>query len=400
MAAITIQYGAGAPIIRGAAVSSIYSLSAEDKSITNATVQIQDQVFTGLTVPNFHVTVNGASGVQLSSATPGVCSIDGQGNVSCLDDGMCIIQTQAMFGSTSLWWPMSFRNTGTFSGFSTGSLSKHICDAFTTMLQGKVAGAAAQAQFTSYSGTTGAPAVVRNPSAFCSGLDLTGMSVMTGSNSAMFPWMLISPRHIIGANHVSPGTGPFVWQDAQGNYHTANRVRGAQVDGGSVYGSSDIHVAYLDTPVTGVTPFSLLPSTWAQYIPHLTLDNRDLLSVGTTNQAGLSTMPFLVRVHTAQSGVNPWGDGFALSHVGQGIDPVASNMAFETSAVGGDSGSPIFLPINGEAVLVSAWWTQIQGPWYANYISSINAAMNSVKDVGDNTTYSVRLANLSSFQTF
>jgi hypothetical protein len=70
-------------------------------------------------------------------------------------------------------------------------------------------------------------------------------------------------------------------------------------------------------------------------------------------------------------------------------NPLAKNV------VVGDSGSPLFIVINDELVLINCWYYAYSGPFVTNYYSDINAAMTSLGG-----GYSLTDIDLSSFTSY
>jgi hypothetical protein len=58
--------------------------------------------------------------------------------------------------------------------------------------------------------------------------------------------------------------------------------------------------------------------------------------------------------------------------------------------VGGDSGQPLFMIIDGEAVLLTSYYNTVTGPSYSHYVSDINELIAHVdSDAGINTLLKV-----------
>lgn len=71
------------------------------------------------------------------------------------------------------------------------------------------------------------------------------------------------------------------------------------------------------------------------------------------------------------------------------------------TVVGGDSGSPLFIIIGGEAILLTSYFNTVKGPSYAHYIPNINALIAAAdSSAGVNTSLKVTEFDLNSLGFF
>ena len=71
--------------------------------------------------------------------------------------------------------------------------------------------------------------------------------------------------------------------------------------------------------------------------------------------------------------------------------------------IGGDSGSPSFLVINNQLVLITTWFSSIGGPFYGgSNINSINSSMNTLwtRNGRSGSSYTLTPINLIGFTIF
>lgn len=278
-------------------------------------------------------------------------------------------------------------------------LSSHVIDGTTSLVNNKIPSDTTKNGYLANNYSTSVPAATRNNNLFCNTLDLTAISVINDGSLidsseviigavdplvAGFghPGMLISPRHIIGANHWH-GKGPWVFKDKLGVYKSVSLVHGQAVTG------TDIWIGYLDTAVTTISPLKILPASWRNYFPVA------------------FTVPVLSKtVHSISTSADQWNinqchsldtlGGYWSAYTLAGSDPATS--PWFTPISGGDSGGPVLMLINNSLALIGAYYSPTGGPHYGNYISSINAAMNNLAfNNGDDTYYSVGTVDLSKF---
>lgn len=359
---------------------------------------------------------------EYSSETPDVAAVDSAGRVTRVSNGAARILAhmpkplgtrvfeRTMVGSGTLQPANYFKN------YVTGSLGKHISDAVFGMVDGLSPGDATQNFLTASNNSLTSPSVTRNPNLFASALDLSAISVLNdnyaGAGTYMHPAMLISPRHVIGSTHFQPGA-TVVFLTPGGEYRTARIIlRQNHVGGAEMYnGLSDVQVAYLDTEITGITPFKFLPSNWRNYLPTAYRE----VPYGTSEYKQVK-IPCLAKTAHRQDGsvanrlgvteVIEMDDGLlSLSAmvVSSALETVLPTRAWYATAVGGDSGGPLIVPVDGEAVLLSAYWTGGGGSNYAGLVTHINAAMNALAaGAGDPDagTYAVQTVDLSGFTSY
>lgn len=308
-----------------------------------------------------------------TSLTPTTCTVDAVGKVSRVADGLCTVEISAP-GSKKNFTRSMLRSAGGISynqtGFAVGSLSKHISDNIAAMVSGKTAGDATQFIYSGENYSLSAPVGTRNTGLFTT-LNLAATSfALTGD--ARFPLHLISDRHFICATHVKPGIGQTVVFLGNDNVFRSATVSAISL----ISGAQDTSVGYLSAAITGITPYYFLPSTWKTYLP----------GIDSTLQGQLS-MPVLVnlyhdatgrrRLHIIESprqavGLETWAN----------IDPFNSKLytAWHSVIQGGDSGSPVILPITDgtlKPVLINSLLAASGGAMYPEYITAINSAMTA-----------------------
>lgn len=311
--------------------------------------------------------------VTATSLTPAICTVDASGKVARVADGVCTIEISAP-GSKINFTRSMLRSAGGISynqtGFGAGSLAKQVSDNIAAMVSGKTAGAATQMLFSGESYSTSVPVGTRNTGIFTA-IDLSASS-FTNKYGSQYPVHLISPRHFIGANHIPQSIGDtIVWLGNDNVFRSATVLAVSPVAG-----VQDISVGYLSAAITGITPYYFLPSNWNTY----------LASIGSTLSGQLS-VPVLTqlfddatsrrKLHIVESprriiGSEDWAQV-------DGVNP-KSFSAWNSLIQGGDSSSPVIMPINDgtlKPVLITSYYSSNGGANYAQSITAINALMTS-----------------------
>lgn len=215
--------------------------------------------------------------------------------------------------------------------------------------------AAAKPIFTTRDHTT--PEYVRNTGCWAYGVDLTCISPYNNMASYYRAGVLVSPRHALWSHHYgisNESTLRFVTAD--------NVVVDRTVASSQQIGSSDIRLGVLNEDVPDSISFAkILPDDWADYLPN---DGAGLPLLG-TDAAG-NRENALVWDTTEIEGVRIYME-----------EPADETRdSFNEVILGGDSGSPYFLVIGDEAVLVFVLNYWDGGDSLVSYAADINAAMS------------------------
>jgi hypothetical protein len=206
---------------------------------------------------------------------------------------------------------------------------------------------------------------VRNTGCWAYGIDLTPISVWNSQSADQRGGILISPRHVLMANHF-PITGILRWVTNN------NQVVSGSTSGHTSIAGTDIRIAVLSGDVTGVSYSKVFPNLFTGYfntsgIPLFFTDQEEKALVAQT------TTGFSTNININQSS-NIYRSGF-----------------YETP-IGGDSGGPICCVIGNELVAVSTLFSSSQGPYVSNYFTGVNAAINTLGNSNGNQLTSVSQA--------
>lgn len=209
-----------------------------------------------------------------------------------------------------------------------------------------------------------------NPNIWAAGIDLTCIPRNGSTNG-----VLVTPRDMIYAAHFGSSAPTFV--DSGGTAHSRTTVATAVIPG------TDILVSTLNADLpSGVRPCKLLPSNIRSYSPPPT---------GSLTQGNRYPMVFTNQDRTLLiGGVYGYGNSVSL---GPAISSTFSGWSYPLRQF--DSGSGVFLIVNGQLGLITNWHTTSFGPVHSDNISQINAAI-----AANGSPHSVSTIDLSEFQTF
>jgi hypothetical protein len=248
-------------------------------------------------------------------------------------------------------------------------------------------------------------------------IDLSGFAELVGSVC------LVTPRHITSCAHSHPIVGNVVtFRDKNGTSQTKTIIAESNVSG-----PGDIWVGYLDSAVTGITPYSVLPAnvTTITKIPLASQSNNayGLLPMGiygftvkkrnvfggqdNTRQMQLGRVGNITggldspTCYTGGAGVLTQG-GWNLSYnwISSVKDLRYTYLQWFTTLTGGDSGSPTFLPTGLTTstgtpltILLGHASTAGTSSSLSYYITEINTTMNAL--AGTANTYALDQINVS-----
>ena len=348
-----------------------------------------------------------------TNVTPTICDTTGFPNVVSLQDGVGKVNLTTANGDLQIQLEcntdvVTFKNDF-LSAYTNGSLTKAIN---TLVLSAVGANPSPSASFMNvYSSGD-----IKNTNQYTKNIiDLSPFANIVGSVC------LVTPRHITTCDHSHPSNGTSVtFRDKDGVAQTRTIIAQS-----GVFGESDIWVGYLDSAVTGITPYSVLPAnaTTTVKIPLASQDTNayGILPLGIYGFTAKQRYPFGGGdyIRQMQLGVIANIAGSLNSSTcfgGAGIRTQLSNSItvsnvndvrypykswFTTIAVG-DSGSPTFLPtgLTTETgtpltILLGHQSTPSAASSLSYYIPEINAAMNAIKSVGDATVYALDQINVS-----
>lgn len=410
-------YGVG-PRIRG--YSQIEDFSVNTVQVPTAvggsagTLAVKDVVYTTQvstgSVNLFRLDVSESNikpGKSFESVTPDICTVDAAGNVSRVADGLCKINVVTPVGTRQYSQQLTtVGNTTVRTGvlsLATGSLLKYLTDQRNALLAATPPGAARQRAYVNADGSGGANSDNLLLRADVVGWSATPFSHLLGSR-------FITAKHEIATAHVK-GVGPYntYWTNLDGSKVMSwNPQTQVLQDGVAIYPTTYGKVIGGDTAIiyypngNAATLTKLPPVNLANYLP-------------TCGDSLVDVPVWYKRKNSAVAGEGHWVQ--AASVLGSGgmrvpIDSAAKTFCDFSSAIqftGGDSGTPVFACVNGEAMLMySVSFSNGAGWCYASNQAEINTTLNQLSAAyvaaggvdASNGSYAAATVNLSSFNLY
>lgn len=259
-----------------------------------------------------------------------------------------------------------------FTTYVSGSLGESLFDAVIDILDGTES--REKNLFTTVN--HGTSTYVRNTNVWTGNIDWTGVEVYNSTSGGnQRGGALVSPRHMIMANHFPIGNGATLrFVDNDNNVVTREMSNSVQIAG------TDIRVGLLNADVPGeIVFYKVFPADWNDYLKY-----RENIGIIVSDQENKA----LVRDWKTTKTYN----GQSVIHVFPNTSPkdeVAENL------ISGDSSSPAFAVLDGEMIALGTHFTASTFPFLSFYHSQINAAMTTLGG-----GYSLTDVDLSAFPTY
>ena len=317
--------------------------------------------------------------ITFSSLDPTIGTVDSNGVVTRVSNGTVRVLVSNHLLKKAVNVPVALSSATpvtTYTDYADGTLGKNVSDGIDDRITGVTSSNASTYKPIFSTQNHASSIYVRNTSCWAYGLDLTSISPWNSYSANLRAGTLISPRHIIFANHYTIPNGTiirFVTSD--------NVVVERTLTSSARVGSTDIRVGVLSSDVPDTISFAkLLPSNWESYMPNL---SKKVVTAFYTDQQEKAL-------------VNVFGWSDSEEHWFFYPSDIPRTYLFE-ALVDGDSGNPAFLIINNQLVILTAWHFggAGAGPNFANYRSSINTVMTSLGG-----GYQTTEIDLSSFSTY
>lgn len=206
----------------------------------------------------------------------------------------------------------------------------------------------------------------RNPKAWTYGLDLTCASPYNSLATRYRPATAITPQHIIGSKHWIGQIGSsYKFIDNTNGIHTRTLLDLRLFD------AHDMAVGLLDSPLGNeITPAMIFDANQLRYL---------------RGKQGLHGAPGLYMISTDQEERAWLTRTPALEMAGMNWEHPhlyvysSTNLPFSRErAIGGDSGSPSFVAIGTNVVLLTCYWGATMGPAYTPLKHIIEGAMEDM----------------------
>ena len=381
----TIQGSASGIVFRGPTADedtlTMTSVARDEvlSSGVDSQVTVDDVVFdrhTSASVRHeFDIVANGGENITYTALNPSIATVDANGKTTRVSDGVAGFVAAWRLGGRRL--DLDHSDTGgetqdVFSDWASGSLAEDVNDAVDTRL----AVGGDKTIFTTQNHA--AATYVRNTSCWAADLDLTGISPWNSYGGNKRAGTLISPRHIIFADHYSITNGSTV-RFVKADNTVVDMTLSSQVQ----VGVTDIKIGLLNADVpAGVTFYKLPPADilTGGYLPHLETLGVPGLRLDQEEKATVADW------YAVESNYNRMK-----------VPSDVTRLSYYEDIILYDSGNPAFLIIDDEPVLLTTWHYGVagSGPAVQDYITEINAAMATLGG-----GYTATTKSLSGYPTY
>ena len=316
-----------------------------------------------------------------SSNTNVISSPDSRGIATYASDGTATFSATMPDGSTeSVVVSTSTSTPGqkdVFVEFALGSAARSAVDGIDSRISGKTS--SAKPLFSTLNNST--PTYVRNASCWAAGVDMTCCSPWNSTGGQNMAGVLISPRHVLFAAHYQIAAGATIRFITAGGEAATRTVSATAKHPSYRPYFPDIAIGLLDSNVPGGISFAkILPAAWSSKFPNVATDRPIPCMVVDSEKKALV------------ADLEAVGSTFRLAPPGG-----TQRAAFFENMVVGDSGSPVFLVLSGEPVLlgVVTYGGAGEGTFIGNQKDSVNAVMASLGG-----GYQLTEADLSGFYSY
>lgn len=332
----------------------------------------------------------GAEAPIFTSLTPTICNVNEVGEVGFVSAGACTVEVTGRTGKRRISQTVSSTGALTIydrvANLAPGSLRKYLQDQQIAALAGVTPGSAAQRAhatsadlgFGNYGAVNTGNFVRAQAQAGFTALPLDALDELLAGNAGSAQWRAwISPHHYLS------------WFG-----HGSSSVVGSRV---SLNG--EICVAWSATPWAG-TLCKLLSADYKTKLPDSLVYTESAIAVWARlyNTYISGDKRWVMPAELGQHGAfNTTDSRWPYQKV------TTSGADSNYMVTGGDSGSPVFVGINGNLVAVghTAYRGQLGTEMYADWRTEIDAAMNSLATAnGDATVYAAETIDLSGFTSY
>lgn len=341
------------------------------------------------TVSEYDVVVN--HGATYSVSDESVATVNSDGLLNYVSDGAVTLTVNCgKYGKIAK--NFSFIASGgniteTFSSWVAGSLAEELSNNVDTAIDGLTAGDAKPIFSVQ---DHGLKIYTRNTGCWANGWDLSSISPYNSSGVHTKAGTAITPRHVLIAAHYRIPNGSkirFVGMDNVVHERTvlANKNH---PDYSPYYPDLNLLVLDSDLPAS-ITPAKLAPSNLGDYLSNVG-DGHPALTLDKEEKALIHDLRYLFTYgrHSIQYKYP--------------VDPTRNS--FTEEIIGGDSGNPSFLIVDGELVLLTVWtsgYGSESGTFVGAFIDDINQLIVDVDTTaGDLTGYTVTVKDLSTYPTY
>lgn len=366
-------------VINRITVSGSNSIAYDQDKILNR--QTSAEYVTDFTIQNIFNQSTFNSVVKFSSSNPSILTINDDGGIATYqNDGYCSIMATSIDGETSaigLYAQKTYSgNIDTFNSWANNSLAKNTTDAIDNRINNKVP-SSSKPIFSTINNSSNI--YIRNTGCWVSDIDLTCISPWNSYGGNNIAGVLISPRHVLFAAHYQPPAGTTIRYVTSDNIVINRTIETLQTDPSYTPYYPDITIGVLNSDVPNSISFAkILPENWTSYLPSISHPVK---------------LPVLITDQEKKAMV---ADLYAISNQVVLIRPTnSSRLSFYEDIIGGDSGSPSFLIINNQLVVLTVWTSSSLGTFITQRKNAINTMMSQLGG-----GYQLTEINLSSFSSY
>lgn len=219
------------------------------------------------------------------------------------------------------------------------------------------------------------------------GVDFSGVGRPSNANDA---WAtLISPSFFVSAKHWHPAVGDtlrfYYTNNRNGGYEERTVIGGYQPDSdlSTTSVDGDVWIGRLSAPVSSrVAKYALLDNVLNDSLAESNLLGQKMWEFGRNSPLNPSPIREAVGRNTI-SGVNR----FSVSHGYETIGQYGTLGQDEALAIAGDSGSPAFITINNQPVLLGARWTGTSSSYNGSVAGQINSYISTISGGTESATF-------------
>lgn len=309
---------------------------------------------------------------KFTSANPAIATVSNNGNVTTVGSGNVDIACRAFQTTKKVTHNARTETpttTETFVNYLEGTLGEHSAGEGNLV----ISGGGELNLFSVKNPQTST--YTRNAGCWASSLNWTGVSPHNFSGGFQRGGTLVSPRHLIWANHFNiPNGTTITFVNAHNQAFTRTITSSTDIQ------NSDIRVGVLNSDIdASIAFYSVLPADWRDYLPTVFFT---LLPLVTTDQEQKALCRELTNVTS-------------IGLIAHRRAPSPPRQALSENIVVGDSGQPMFMLINGEMVFMGTHYTNFGIAPIMTRITEINAAMATLGG-----GYQLTQADLSEFTNF